>query len=147
LAGNPGTGKESVVRSYLDGGLTVEVLGGDVAAGTFRAEDARGGVAWLARGEPFQYLHAISFSGPGVRRGFHSHPGHRERLYVFSGRLRLTAGQGGETVDVMLDAGTLATFAPGVAHGLIAESAAFAVSFGNGTDPIADTVSEPDLGS
>jgi len=134
------------VRSYLDGGLTVEVLGADAAAGRFRVEDARGDVAWLARGEPFDFLHAISFSGPGVRRGFHLHAGHQERLYVVSGTLRLIAGSGGETVDLTLEPGTLATFAPGVAHGLIAQSAALAVSFGGGTDPIADTTPCPWLG-
>jgi quercetin dioxygenase-like cupin family protein len=134
-----------VVRSYLEGGLTVEALGADPAAGRFRGQDARGDVAWLARGEGFDSLHAISFSGPGVRRGFHLHAGHRERLYVVSGTLRLRASFGGETVEMMLEAGTLATFAPGVAHGLIAESAALAVSFGDGTDPIADTVPCPEL--
>jgi quercetin dioxygenase-like cupin family protein len=133
------------VHSYLDGGLTVEVLGGDVDAGLFRAEDARGGVAWLARGEAFQYLHAVEFSGPGARRGFHVHHGHRERLYVFSGTLRLVAERGGETVDLPLEAGSLATFAPGVAHGLIAQSPAFAVSFGSGTDPITDSTPRPGL--
>ncbi|HEX6372055.1 MAG TPA: cupin domain-containing protein [Longimicrobium sp.] len=134
------------MRSYLDGGLTVEVLGGDSAAGLFRAWDARGGVAWLARGAPFDYLHAVEFSGAGARRGFHVHRGHSERLYVFSGTLRLLAELGGETVDLQLDAGSLATFAPGVAHGLIAETPAFAVSFGTGTDPIADSTPRPDLG-
>jgi quercetin dioxygenase-like cupin family protein len=136
-----------VVRSYLDGGLTVEALGPDAAAGRFRARDARGDVAWLARGEPFDSLHAISFSGPGVRRGFHLHAGHRERLYVVSGTLRLLASWKGETVEVALEPGSLATFAPGVAHGLIAESAALAVSFGDGTDPIADTTPCPELGA
>ena len=134
------------MRSYLDGGLVVEVLGGDIAAGLFRAEDARGGVAWLARGEAFQYLHVVSFSGPGARRGFHAHAGHTERLYVFSGTLRLVAERDGEAAGVLLEAGSLATFAPGVAHGLIAESVALAVSFGSGTDPIVDTVPRPDLG-
>lgn len=134
------------MRSYLDGALTVEVLGGDVAAGLFRAADARGGVAWLARGEAFEYLHVVEFSHAGARRGFHVHQGHRERLYVFSGALRLVAERAGETVGVTLDAGSLATFAPGVAHGLIAESPAIAVSFGGGTDPITDSTSRPDLG-
>lgn len=135
------------MQSYLDGGLTIETLGPDSAAGRFRAQDARGDVAWLARGEPFGYLHAISFSGPGVRRGFHLHAGHRERLYVVSGTLRLLASWKGETVEMTLEAGALATFAPGVAHGLIAESAVLAVSFGDGTDPIADTVPCPELGA
>jgi quercetin dioxygenase-like cupin family protein len=134
------------VQSYLDGGLTVEVLGADAVAGRFRGRDARGEVAWLARGEPYDSLHAISFSAPGVRRGFHLHAGHRESLYVVSGTLRLIAGRGGEMVELTLDAGTLATFEPGVAHGLIAESASFAVSFGSGTDPVADTIPCPDLG-
>lgn len=132
--------------SYLDGGLTVEVLGGDGAHGLFRAEDARGGVAWLVRGQPFEYLHVVEFSRAGARRGFHVHRDHRERLYVFSGTLRLLAERGGETVDLPLEAGSLATFAPGVAHGLIAQSPAFAVSFGSGADPIADATPCPDLG-
>ena len=134
------------MRSYLDGGLTVEVLGGDAATGLFRGEDARGGVAWLARGEPYAYLHAVEFRAAGDRRGFHRHAGHRERLYVFSGTLRLFARRGEETVEVDLVAGSLATFAPGVAHGLIAKSPALAVSFGNGTDPIADSIPCPELG-
>lgn len=134
------------MRSYLDGGLTVEVLGGDAAAGLFRAEDARGGVAWLARGEPLAYLHAVEFRAAGDRRGFHAHAGHRERLYVFSGSLRIVAERGGETVTVDLPAGSLVTFAPGVAHGVTALSPAFAISFGSGTDPIADSQPRPDLG-
>lgn len=131
--------------SYLDGGVTVEVLGGDSAAGLFRAGDARGGVAWLTRGEAFEYLHLVEFRNPGDRRGFHVHHGHDERLYVFSGALRLIAEHNGETLDLRLDAGTLVTFVPGVAHGFIAESAAIAVSFGNGTDPMTDTTPRPDL--
>lgn len=38
------------MECYLGGALTVEQLGGDSAAGIFRAADARGAVAWLARG-------------------------------------------------------------------------------------------------
>jgi quercetin dioxygenase-like cupin family protein len=134
------------MRSYLEGALTVEALRSDSAAGLFRAEDARGGVAWLSRGEPFDYLHAVEFNAPGVRRGFHVHRGHHERLYVFSGAIRLLAAHGGATVDVTLRAGDLATFPPGVAHGLVAEAPAFAVSFGSGTDPITDCVPCPELG-
>lgn len=134
------------MRSYLDGALTVESLGADTGAGPFRAEDARGRVAWLARGEPFAYLHAIEFAAPGVRRGFHAHPGHRERLYLFSGTVRLYAGHAGAVADVLLQAGDLATFVPGVGHGLVSETPAFAVAFGEGTDPIADSVPRPDLG-
>lgn len=135
------------MRSYLDGGLTVEALGGDAAAGLFRAEDARGGVAWLARGEPFAYLHAVEFRAAGDRRGFHLHAGHRECLYVFSGSLRLVAERAGERVEVDLPAGSLAAFAPGVAHGLVATAPTLAVSFGSGTDPIADSEARPELGS
>jgi quercetin dioxygenase-like cupin family protein len=134
------------VRSWLDGALTVQALGANTGAGPFRAEDARGGVAWLARGEPFAYLHAIEFSAPGVRRGFHAHPGHAERLYLFSGTVRLLAGHAGATVEITLRAGDLAAFAPGVAHGLIAETPAFAVAFGDGTDPITDSIPCPELG-
>ena len=134
-----------MVRSYLDGGMTVEVLGGDSAAGLFRAGDARGGVAWLTRGEAFQYLHVVEFRNPGDRRGFHVHEGHNERLYVFSGTLRLIAEHRGERVDLLLDAGSLVSFSPGVAHGFIAGAPAIAVSFGSGTDPMKDTVPRPDL--
>lgn len=134
------------MRSYLEGALTVEALDSGCGAGRFRAEDARGGVAWLARGEPFAYLHAVELNAPGVRRGFHAHAGHRERLYLFSGAVRLLARHEGATVEVALRAGELATFAPGVAHGLIAETPAFAVAFGEGTDPIADCVPCPELG-
>lgn len=134
------------MQSYLDGAVTVEVLGGDAAAGLFRGGDARGGVAWLARGEPFAYLHVVEFRSPGDRRGFHVHAGHDERLYVFSGTLRLLAAHGGERTEIALPAGSLAILAPGVAHGLIAETPAVAVSFGSGTDPIHDTTPVPDLG-
>lgn len=134
------------VRRYLDGALTVEALGGDSAAGLFRAEDARGAVAWLARGEPFAYLHVVEFRAAGDRRGFHRHSGHRERLYVVSGVLRTLAGIDGATVEFTLRAGEFVTFAPGVSHGLIAESPALAVSFGSGTDPITDSVPCPELG-
>jgi quercetin dioxygenase-like cupin family protein len=133
-------------RSYLGGALVVEALGGNTGAGLFRAQDERGRVAWLARGEPFAYLHAIEFAAPGVRRGFHAHAGHRERLYLFSGTVRLLAGHGGSTVDITLQAGDLATFAPGVAHGLVAQTPAFAVAFGDGTDPIDDCIACPELG-
>jgi catechol 2,3-dioxygenase-like lactoylglutathione lyase family enzyme len=61
--------------------------------------------------------------------------------------LTVTSPDGAEGVEVVLEPGTLATFAPGVAHGLTAESAAFAVSFGSGTDPVADTIPCPELGS
>jgi quercetin dioxygenase-like cupin family protein len=135
------------VRSYLDGGLTVEVLGGDSALGLFRAGDARGGVAWLARGAPFDYLHVVEFSAAGARRGFHVHDGHHERLYVFSGTIQLFAERGGETVEVALEAGSLVAIAPGVAHGLIAASPALVVSFGTGTDPMSDITPRPDLGA
>lgn len=134
------------MQSYLDGAVTVEVLGGDSAAGLFRAEDARGGVAWLARGEPYTYLHVVAFRAPGDRRGFHVHAGHRERLYVFSGTVRLLASIEGERIDIPLAAGSLAILAPGVAHGLIAETAAILASFGSGTDPIHDTAPAPQLG-
>lgn len=134
------------MRTYLDGGLTVQQLGGNAAMGLFRAEDARGGVAWLARGEPFTFMHAVEFRAAGDRRGFHVHAGHEERLYVFSGTVRLVAGRGDDRVEMSLAAGSLATIAPGVAHGLIAESPAFAIAFGSGTDPIADCVACPDLG-
>ena len=133
-------------RSYLEGALVVESLGARSGAGPFRAEDERGRVAWLARGEPYEYLHAIEFAAPGVRRGFHAHTGHSERLYLFSGTVRLLAGHAGATADIMLAAGDLATFAPGVAHGLISETAAFAVAFGSGTDPIENSVPCPELG-
>lgn len=134
------------VRSYLDGALTVETLGPGTGPGLFRAEDARGGVAWLARGEPFAYLHVAEFRAPGDRRAFHAHSGHTERLYLFSGAVRLIARHGASSVDFVLQAGDLATFAPGVEHGLVAESPAFAVAFGNGADPIASSTPCPDLG-
>lgn len=134
------------MRSYLDGGLTIETLGADAAAGPFRAEDARGAVAWLVCGEPYSYLHAVELNAPGVRRGFHVHPGHHENLYVFSGSLRLIASRGAERVDLSLAAGDLVGLAPGVAHGLIAETPALVVSFGRGSDPLADTLARPDLG-
>lgn len=135
-----------MVRSYLDGGVTVEALGGDSAAGLFRAGDGRGGVAWLTRGEPFEYLHVVEFRAPGDRRGFHVHEGHSERLYIFSGTLRLVAEHNGDKVDLSLDAGSLVTFTPGVAHGFVAQSPAIAVSFGSGTDPMKDTTPRPELG-
>lgn len=133
------------MRSYLDGWVTVEVLGGDSAAGLFRASDQRGGVAWLSRGEPFPYLHVVEFRGPGDRRGFHVHEGHNERLYVFSGTLRLIAEHDGERIDELLEAGSLVSFAPGVAHGFIADAPTIAISFGTGTDPMKDTTPRPDL--
>lgn len=134
------------VRSYLGGALAVEVLGGDSGAGLFRAEDARGQVAWLARGEPAGYLHVVEFRSPGDRRGFHLHAGFHERLYVVTGTLRLIASFGGERIELSLAAGSLVGLAPGVAHGFIAESPALAVAFGSGTDPIHDTTPVADLG-
>ncbi len=134
------------VRSYLEGAVTVETLGPSTGTGLFRAEDARGGVAWLARGEPFAYLHVAEFRAAGDRRAFHAHPEHTERLYLFSGAVRLLARHGGAAIDITLQAGDLAVFAPGVAHGLIAETPALAVAFGNGTDPITGSTPCPDLG-
>lgn len=141
-------GQETMLaRSYLGGALTVEELGPDSGGGgLFRAEDARGGVAWLARGEPFSYLHALEFRSPGDRRGFHVHADYTERLYVFSGTVRMLAARDGERVEVLLTAGCLVTLAPGVAHGVIAETPAFAVGFGSGADPFSHSTPTPDLG-
>ena len=133
------------MRSYLDGAVTVEVLGGDSAAGLFRAGDERGGVAWLSRSGSFEHLHVVEFASAGARRGFHVHHGHNERLYVFSGTLRMIAEHGGERIDLPLEAGTLVSFSPGVAHGFIAQAPTIAVSFGSGTDPMKDTTPRPDL--
>ena len=134
------------MQSYLDGAVTVEVLGGDAAAGLFRGGDARGGVAWLTRGEPFAYLHVVEFRSPGDRRGFHVHAGHDERFYVFSGAVRLLVAVGSERTEIVLSEGSLAAVAPGVAHGFIAETPAIAISFGSGTDPMHDSAPAPGLG-
>jgi len=133
--------------SYLDGGLRVERLDREPRDGRFRAEDERGAVAWLARGEPYAYLHAVEFRDAGVRRGFHAHREHAETLYVVSGRLQLVARRscGGDCVRVELAAGDAATFAPDVAHGLIALEPALAVSLGAGADPIEGGYPVPDL--
>lgn len=134
-------------RSWLGGALVVERLGATADAGRFHTADARGAVAFLARGGAYEHLHVVEFREAGVRRGFHLHRGHREELYLFLGRVELvarTAG-GGETVRVELEAGDLATFAPGTAHGLVALEPAIAVAMGTGTDPIADTVPVPGL--
>jgi mannose-6-phosphate isomerase-like protein (cupin superfamily) len=133
--------------SYLDGGLKVERLDCQPRGGRFRAEDERGAVAWLARGEAYEYLHAIEFRDAGVRRGFHAHREHAETLYVVSGRLQLVARHsgGGDPVRVELTAGDSATFGPDVAHGLIALEPAFAVSLGAGADPIHGGYPVPDL--
>ena len=133
------------MRSYLGGALTVEELGRDAGAGLFRAEDARGQVAWLTRGEPADYVHVVEFRASGDRRGFHFHTGFHERLYVVSGSLRLIASFQGERIELQLTAGSLVGFAPGVAHGFIAETPALTVAFGSGTDPIRDTTPVPDL--
>ncbi len=134
------------MQSYLDGAVRVEVLGGDAAAGLFRGGDARGGVAWLSRGESFAFLHVVEFRAAGDRRGFHVHGGHDERFYVFSGAVRLLAAVGGERAEIVLSQGSLASVAPGVAHGFIAETPALAVSFGSGTDPMLDSAPAPALG-
>jgi uncharacterized RmlC-like cupin family protein len=134
------------MASYLDGAVTVEQLGGDAAAGIFRASDARGSIAWLARGGGYPYLHVAEFTEAGVRRGFHVHANHTEHLYVFLGSLQLLARKEGETVDLVLAAGDLAVMAPGVAHGLVAREPAIAVILGHGADPIHDMQPVPDLG-
>lgn len=134
------------MESYLDGAVTVEELGGDPSAGRFRAADARGAVAWLARGGSYQYLHVVEFAEAGVRRGFHVHADHAEHLYVFLGSLRLLARKDGERVDLELSAGHLAVLGPGVAHGLIAREPAVAVILGHGSDPVHDVQPVPDLG-
>jgi quercetin dioxygenase-like cupin family protein len=134
------------MESYLDGAVTVEELGGDSAAGIFRASDARGAIAWLARGGTYEYLHVAEFAEAGVRRGFHVHANHTEHLYVFLGSLRLLARKDGQTVDLELSAGHLAVLGPGVAHGLIAREPAVAVILGHGSDPIHDVRPVPDLG-
>jgi dTDP-4-dehydrorhamnose 3,5-epimerase-like enzyme len=136
-----------VTRSFLDGGLTVETLTREPSGGRFRAEDERGAVAWLARGRPYDYLHAIEFRTAGVRRGFHAHRGHTESLFVFSGRLTLIAQRpdGGERVTMEVGPGDLATFAPGVAHGFVSLEPAFALALGTGEDPIDGGYPVPDL--
>lgn len=139
-----GTGR----RSWLGGALVVERLGETADAGRFHTADARGAVAFLARGSAYEHLHVVEFREAGVRRGFHLHRGHREELYLFQGRVELVAraAEGGETVRVELRAGDLATFAPGTAHGLVSLAPAVAVAMGTGTDPIGDTVPVPGLG-
>ncbi|WP_331054307.1 cupin domain-containing protein [Longimicrobium sp.] len=134
------------VRSYLNGALTVQRLGGDDGESLFHAGDARGAVAWLARGTPFSFLHVVEFAAVGVRRGFHAHTGHTEHFYLFSGALTLIAAAEGGRVQVELAAGDLAVFAPGTAHGLIAREPSVAVAMGNGSDPTRD-VSPVDLGN
>lgn len=135
-------------RTWLGGALVVERLGATADAGRFHTADARGAVAFLARGGAYEHLHVVEFREAGVRRGFHLHRGHREELYIFVGRVELVARApaGEETVRVELEAGDLAVFAPGTAHGLVALSPAVAVAMGTGTDPIGDTVAVPDLG-
>jgi mannose-6-phosphate isomerase-like protein (cupin superfamily) len=134
------------MESYLGGALTVEQVGGDSAAGIFRASDARGSIAWLARGGAYQYLHAAEFAEAGVRRGFHVHANHTEHFYVFLGSLRLLARKDVETVDLVLSAGDMAVLGPGVAHGLTAREPTIAVILGHGADPIHDVQPVPDLG-
>jgi quercetin dioxygenase-like cupin family protein len=127
------------MRSYLDGALTVQRLGANDGAQPFRAGDARGAVAWLVRGTPFSYLHAVEFAAAGDRRGFHAHSDHTEHFYLFSGALRLLARAGEAAVEVDLSDGDLAIFAPGTAHGLVARAPSFAIAYGSGADPIQDT--------
>ena len=136
------------MTTYLDGRVTVETLGRDPTAGRFHTGDDRGAVAWLARGEGYDYIHVIEFARAGVRRGFHAHPDHTESLYVFSGTLRMLAreAEGGETVRIDLHAGEMATFAPGVAHGFEALEPSVAIALGRGGDPFDGTVPVPDLG-
>ena len=133
------------MTEFLQGALTVARLGREAAAGSFRAEDERGAVAWLVRGQPFTYLHAVEFRAAGVRRGFHAHADHREHLYLASGSLRVLASAGGAPVELTLEAGMLATFAPGTAHGFIALEPSLAVCFGDGADPFAGTAPHPEL--
>jgi dTDP-4-dehydrorhamnose 3,5-epimerase-like enzyme len=137
-----------VTRSYLEGLVSVERLEREPSDGRFRTADERGAVAWLARGRRYDYIHVIEFAREGVRRGFHAHAGHTETLYVFSGRLRTFARQaeGGETVTMALEAGDLATFAPGTAHGFEALEPTIAVALGTGDDPVSGTIAVPDLG-
>lgn len=143
----PSPASPTPVRTYLGGAVTVEALAGDAAAGRFRSADARGEVAFAARGEAFQHLHLVSFAAAGVRRGFHAHPAGTERLYVFSGAVDLLAraADGGETLSIVLFPGDLVTFAPGTAHGFVARGPAVCAAFGTGPDPLGDTVAVPDL--
>ena len=133
------------MRRYLDGAVTVATLGGDAAEGLFRGGDGRGRVAWLARGTPCEYLHVVELGGPGVRRGFHRHRAHTEQVYVFSGAVTLVVADDDARAEVPLAEGELATIAPGVAHGLVADAASVALVLGTGSDPLADTEATPDL--
>jgi dTDP-4-dehydrorhamnose 3,5-epimerase-like enzyme len=137
------------MTSHLDGAVTIESVGTSSADGLFRASDARGEVAWPAVGERSDYLHVIEFAEAGVRRGFHAHPGHRERLYVFRGALRVLvhAAEGGDTVELRVAAGELIRMEPGVAHGFVALEPTLAVAMGTGSNPLEDTVPTPELGA
>lgn len=132
-------------RSYLGGAATVRRLGGAGEGERFRAADARGAVAWLARGTPVAYVHAIEFAAAGARRGFHVHAAHAETLYLFSGALDVILRRDGETMRLDLAAGDLLAMAPGVAHGLIAREPSFAIALGDGSDPVIDVTAVPDL--
>jgi dTDP-4-dehydrorhamnose 3,5-epimerase-like enzyme len=109
--------------------------------------DARGEVAWPSIGEPTEYVHVIDFASPGVRRGFHRHTAHRERLYLFRGALLALARAGqGPVAEIHLTSGDLVTFAEDVAHGFIALEPTFAVALGTGSNPLHDTLPVPGLG-
>ena len=135
------------MTSHLDGAVTIESVGTSSVDGLFRASDARGEVAWPSVGEPSEYIHIIEFAEAGVRRGFHSHPGHRERLYVFRGALRVLvrAAGGGDVVELRVSAGELIRMGSGVAHGFVALEPTLAVAMGVGANPLGNTVAAPEL--
>jgi mannose-6-phosphate isomerase-like protein (cupin superfamily) len=132
-------------EEHLDGRIRLSRLGGDAAAGAFRGGDARGRVAWPARGIAFTSTHVVEFARAGVRRGFHRHPRGAEHLYVFAGGLRMVAEAGGVRVELRLEEGDRVSIAPGVAHGFTALEPTVAVAYGEGPDPLADKEPAPEL--
>jgi quercetin dioxygenase-like cupin family protein len=126
--------------------VTLERVGATPADGRFRSADARGEVAWPAIGEPTEYVHVIEFATPGVRRGFHRHTRHRERVYLFRGALSVRARLGaGPAVELTLAAGDLVSFAENVSHGFVSLEPSLAVALGTGSNPMDDTVADPGL--
>lgn len=129
------------------GRLRVEALPPSARTGRFRASDERGEVAWLIAGTEFDSLHVVEFAHADARRGFHVHHRHEEQLYLFRGRLLLVARDvtTGETITRELREGNLATFAPGIAHGLVSRTPTLAICFGRGAVPFEDVEPVPDL--
>ena len=129
------------MTDFLDGRLVIESLSPERdSAGRFRSEDARGHLALILADANVEYVEFAEFAAAGVARGNHYHQHYIEELYVITGSIQMKAKalDGGDPVTVRLEAGSMTTIHPGIAHVFEALGPAAAISMGKRSNPFTD---------